>query len=422
LSSLATSESPGRLSFFVPLFQALSYGGAKAKSIAAAIAGLGFLYEKKDNEWTIIKPACPTIYGIPTEWMIARNYVMDRSSEVDKVHLSDDGAYAFQLHSYVPKPAQLTYIPYVMHGGHSVLVPLRLDIVSNILPEVVKSLGNEPDNYTNYYVRILNKIVPLPDKLDSYFDPNTKWSGIVASFPHLFFCDMGTKDERFIMNDVILKLKEGNTSRPRIQFASDPMSAYGTLLLSFYDAIEIYDTEDWFKASILDSRAGIDEFHPRSAISVKPAAPSSSGGSGGDSIDTTDPQSIKSTDTSQGEQGQAENLNLNPGSALESGAEVSAAYRDALTGDERPDDDATESDPLAGSMESRASDPEMPDDLSSQDAASETPEDLDPEEEGISEEEKKKRIEAKKKKKKTKSNNSDSEKDESAASESNSQD
>lgn len=163
----------GYMTFGEALNGYVASGAISPRDIALSLSGLGFLYVKTANgkgkySWELVSPGLPTIYGMPTIFMIEANkvdigkyldpkatkgyyfknadddtvkrFVYDRSQKND-----GPGDAIFVLHKSVPVQGRLRYYMGDLRNGFSLRIPFLSSIFKVLLDRSIDSIKESFD-------------------------------------------------------------------------------------------------------------------------------------------------------------------------------------------------------------------------------------------------------------------------------------
>lgn len=181
--------------FFTPIFHALLTKLTPEASIANALGSMFTLYKaakggKGDmanlNDWTLISPSIPFIYGYPSATLCEVNAPWNPTNKAEPRHvkMSPNKDFMIVLHRKVPKPHNLSYFPYTMAGSVKLSMPVRSDIYNNARLRALKALNDKPGSADAYYVQFCQEI--KKQTVTNELITVTHWSKTFAFFPHLF--------------------------------------------------------------------------------------------------------------------------------------------------------------------------------------------------------------------------------------------
>lgn len=178
--------------FFTPLFHALLTGLTKPDVIANAVSSMFFIYKRtkkskgsfKDvNDWDIVSPTVPFIYGYPTSQLIDANAPWGSSypCEPHHVHFSSKGDYMIVLHRALPKPSALSYVPFTMSGTVRLSIPVLTTIYTAARAKVISAKPQSADQFYSLFFKELSN-----QRVNNSLLRVERWAPTFGFFPHLF--------------------------------------------------------------------------------------------------------------------------------------------------------------------------------------------------------------------------------------------
>lgn len=234
-----------------------NYRDTYARGILDALAATMFVYELKDNKWVVMKPSCPTIYGMPLQAMIEANSWDGKAKEgeatasrYERITLDDGKVFAFVLHTQMPNPDKFLYFAYPYTRGAYLHLPLLSYIFNDKAAELGKALGVSFDNTTTGehddqdVDKLVNKIssLGLRDIKDPKFISVLGWAPYLINLPH-FLCSY--QDEPDVLFDEEY-LKYALLS-VRVRYDNVERAIYVGGFIE--NPVEVLDMDDYYKAA-----------------------------------------------------------------------------------------------------------------------------------------------------------------------------
>lgn len=192
------------------------YEDTYARSILDALAATMFVYRKrKDGSWDRMDPTLPTIYGVPTSWMLEVNDVKLSAAGEEavlkrsvRVVLDNDAVYQFVLHSKMPKPGEMMYFAYPYAKGVYLQVPLYKDIfqaneeaISKVM--MISFTGSDNGVPGEFELSALCKTIKnldRPKDVGKRFIATLGWAPYLINLPHIL-CSYQDEEDTLLSPD-----------------------------------------------------------------------------------------------------------------------------------------------------------------------------------------------------------------------------
>lgn len=258
--------------FFTPMYQVLAMGQTRRTAVANALASIGFLYEavkpgsapKTDGKkgWQTITPQISTIYGAPTDALLALNDPWSTGANLSsRMDVSPDGNYLFVLHKFLPPALWLSYVPFVMFGGCTISLPVSTAILRNAIKEVKGSTSHFNQDMQSLYGPLLQKVADAPFTEKEAVEVKA-WSMNISSFPHVFVSNRYTSSAHAILTAEVAYDAEAKSSAEVVKsahvaiemletkhvIAGDQMSPFGSILSFQETPVAFVDISDQLTA------------------------------------------------------------------------------------------------------------------------------------------------------------------------------
>jgi ribosomal protein L12E/L44/L45/RPP1/RPP2 len=177
--------------------------------------------------------------------------------------------------------------PYTMYGGHTIMVPVSLTLVSNasaLALEAVRKLLEDDSLATMqkissaYYSKLSQVMEDVSEAKQYKWFKATKFASLVADFPHLFFAASGTPMSNLVLFESILdgtavNGKSGGFSKTYLKWASDPISAYGSIFAYMHDKIVQFDIKDQLEESASSTLSHVSSYRKVPSAKIEVSQP-----------------------------------------------------------------------------------------------------------------------------------------------------
>lgn len=191
------------------------FEGTYARGILDALAATMFVYRAKSgDDYQVMKPSLPTIYGMPTQAMLQRNEVKPSTAREDvvmrrsiRIALENGTTYLFVLHAFMPKPERMVYISYPYTKGVYVHVPLLSSIFEKNRDELAATMHVTFDSKSKSSVgnsslggyelqELCDKVYQISEKKlgSAKFIPTLGWAPYLVNLPHMM-CTYQDEDD-----------------------------------------------------------------------------------------------------------------------------------------------------------------------------------------------------------------------------------
>lgn len=179
------------------------FPGTYERGILDALAAVMFVWKKPagGSDWKVMRPSCPTIYGLPLDAMLEANKVKPAGLRSEgglrnrsfTITVESGATYQFVLHAKMPKPEEFTYFAYPYAKGVYLHIPLLKSIAEEATKTIESALKisfSKDDNVDRHIDSdtdsLVEAITHLSVKdLDKRTIPVLGWAPFLINMPHL---------------------------------------------------------------------------------------------------------------------------------------------------------------------------------------------------------------------------------------------
>lgn len=178
------------------------FPGTYERGILDALSAVMFVWKKPANgDWKVMRPSCPTIYGLPLDAMLEANKVKPAGLRSEAglktrsftITVESGATYQFVLHARMPKPGEFAYFAYPYAKGVYLHIPLLKDIADNQMKAIESALkvsftkddhvDRHTDGDTDSLVEAISHMT-VKD-LEKSTVPVLGWAPFLINMPHL---------------------------------------------------------------------------------------------------------------------------------------------------------------------------------------------------------------------------------------------